>query len=453
MIKVHERTPAQQRNAENWALPDALREGTKGMRYAGKEYLPQFPKESDKAYQARLDSSFLYPAYDEAVTSLAGRVFKNPIDVKTNIDILQQIVEDADMMGNNVTQFFSSVFETAIDKGMGLVLVEFPDVPEVEQGVVRTRADDLAQETRPYFVEIKPGSLLGWQYEGDRLVQVRYMETIEEKDGAFGSELVEQIRVVYPDRWEKYRKTDVRKEDWVLYEQGLRSVNKITLCVCYTKKVGELQSQPPLESLAYKNLEHWQSSSDQRNILHVARVPILFGSGWTEPDPNSPVKQEVGANTFITQSQPDARLEFVEHSGAAIEAGANDLEKIEQQMKFLAKEPAIARTGQETATGRALDQSQSDSTLQAWAKALQNCANCAFEDAALWVGIESDAEVSVNEDVSISLDANSEMQQITEWNFAGKITDETLLQEAKRRGILHEDVDVLSEISNSSDVL
>jgi len=35
-----------------------------------------------------------------------------------------------------------------------------------------------------------------------------------------------------------------------------------------------MQAKPPLLDLAWLNVEHWQSASDQSNILHVARVPI-----------------------------------------------------------------------------------------------------------------------------------------------------------------------------------
>jgi hypothetical protein len=37
----------------------------------------------------------------------------------------------------------------------------------------------------------------------------------------------------------------------------------------------------PLRDLAYLNVKHWQSQSDQDTILHVARVPILAISAGT----------------------------------------------------------------------------------------------------------------------------------------------------------------------------
>jgi hypothetical protein len=40
----------------------------------------------------------------------------------------------------------------------------------------------------------------------------------------------------------------------------------------------------PLRDLAYLNVKHWQSQSDQDTILHVARVPILALIGGDETD-------------------------------------------------------------------------------------------------------------------------------------------------------------------------
>lgn len=37
--------------------------------------------------------------------------------------------------------------------------------------------------------------------------------------------------------------------------------------------------KPPLIELAHLNVKHWQSQSDQDNILHVIRVPILVRIG------------------------------------------------------------------------------------------------------------------------------------------------------------------------------
>ena len=43
-----------------------------------------------------------------------------------------------------------------------------------------------------------------------------------------------------------------------------------------------MRGSPPLLNLALLNIKHWQSQSEQDNILHVARVPILSVYGLAE---------------------------------------------------------------------------------------------------------------------------------------------------------------------------
>ena len=74
-------------------------------------------------------------------------------------------------------------------------------------------------------------------------------------------------------------------------------------------QVGEL----PLLDLAWLNIAHWQSSSDQRHVLTVARFPMLAGSGVPE---NTNVV--VGPDRMLTTPNADGKFYYVEHTGAAI---------------------------------------------------------------------------------------------------------------------------------------
>ena len=110
----------------------------------------------------------------------------------------------------------------------------------------------------------------------------------------------------------------------------MRGINAIPVAPVYLNQTGFMCGSPPLMDLADLNITHWQSSSDQRNILHVARVPILFASGVAED-----IELVVGANAFMRASDPQARLEYVEHSGAAITSGKDDLKVLEFQMQAM----------------------------------------------------------------------------------------------------------------------
>jgi len=125
-----------------------------------------------------------------------------------------------------------------------------------------------------------------------------------------------------------------------------------------------MTAEPALLDLANLNIAHWQSDSDQRNILHVARVPILFAAGLG--DSEAPIKKlNIGATTFIN-GQIGSDLKYVEHSGKGIEAGRQDLQDLEQRMAQMGLNMLVkgaGRSGSATATARVLDQSEADSPL------------------------------------------------------------------------------------------
>jgi hypothetical protein len=100
---------------------------------------------------------------------------------------------------------------------------------------------------------------------------------------------------------------------------------------------------PPLLDLAFLNVKHWQSQSDQDNILHVARVPILAIIGADEDD-----QIKIGQQAVKVPLNGD--IKFVEHTGKAIEAGHDSLEKLELQMIQTGAELLVMKPGQRTAT-------------------------------------------------------------------------------------------------------
>jgi hypothetical protein len=199
-----------------------------------------------------------------------------------------------------------------------------------------------------------------------------------------------------------------------------------------------MRSEPPLLDLAYKNVEHWQSSSDQKNILHVARVPILFGKGFMSGDG----QVEIGSSQMIVQPDEKADLKYVEHSGAAIESGQKDLDIIEQQMLALSLEPMIQRTGNITATARALDEAEANSSLQAWALRMQDALDNALSFMDRWAGYSDGARVDVNTSYGLTLDKTDDVKALIQLRSLRQISRHTLMTELKRRGTLDDEYDL-----------
>lgn len=444
-LKVNEQTDIVKAMAEAWCLTTDLMGGTSAMRKAGELYLPRWPDEDQKDYRDRLSASTLFPAFGETVEALAAKPFSKPITVGD--DVPPKIVEllpNIDMEGRNLHNFAHDVMLQVMGPGLAGILV---DVPVRGEGV-RTQADEAKAGIRPYWVQVKAGQILGWVAErvsGEwQLTQLRIMECIEEKDGEFGTRSVEQVRVLARGAWATYRKVE-NASDWVVHESGTTTLDAIPFAPAYGKRTGFMTSKPPLLEVAHLNVKHWQSQSDQDNILRMARVPILAMIGVDSRVDKSgnplPVKLSIGANSINTLPN-GADLKFVEHTGAAIEAGQKSIDALENQMRqagaeFLVLEQRVEKSATQTAS----EDSVSMCKLQRIANGLEDAIALALQFTADFLKAGDGGTVKLFSDYGAQNAAEASLQILLNAASAGKISDETFRAELKRRGTLSPDVD------------
>lgn len=437
--RIEEPTQSYLRMSDGWDLPRTLMGGTREMRKAGRKYLPQWPKEDDESYRIRLHQSFLFNAFRKTIQGMVGRVFSKPVHFSG--DVPEEIVamaENIDLTGRHINSFARDVFEDGITYGLSHILVEMPSQR------AQTLAEERAMNIRPYWVHVKAEELIGWRatmVDGYyMLTQVRIKEQYLAEAGQYGERIVDRVRILYPGRYEIW--DAVNSNEYAMVESGETSLPYIPLVTFYAAREGHMLARPPLQDLADKNLEHWQSASDQRHILHVARVPLLFGAGL----PDDFGTANIGPNVLI--SAPDgADLKFVEHSGASIGAGERDLEKIERQMEALAMQAMLDKPGTRTATERTIDEATSISELQAMAFNLQDALEQAMMITADYMGMGEDAggQVVVNRDVGISARDVADLQILQQARVSGDISREVFWAELMRRGVLSDDFDPETE--------
>lgn len=428
------------------ALPRTLMGGTEAMRKAGKTYLPQESAESEAAYKDRLARTFLFNGFKKTVKDMSGKVFTKPVQLGDDVPPkLKGYAENIDLTGQGLNNFAYSVFEAGMVDGISYILVEMPPAQPNA-----TRKDDIDSGRRPYLVKIDACKLLGFKasiIEGRHvLTQVRISEVVTEDDpeDEFAEKAVEQVRVfdrmtdgvVY--RVYQLQEKEGKAAEWVLVETGTTSLKDITLIPFYANRTEYMMGEPVLEDLGFTNEAHWQSSSDQRNILHVARVPILFAKGVGETD-----TFVVGANSFVRVASTDADLKYVEHTGKAIDSGRQDLKDLEFQMQTLGLELLIPKPGGQSATGAVIDQGKINSPLAMMADNLKDALEQALGYMAEYDGMGEDAggSVTVNTDFGLSLRDAAEITAILGAYNAGLISRETAWKELKRRGFLMDDFD------------
>lgn len=453
-------SPAYTAMAERWKLIHDLRGGTAQMRKRSQEWLPREEAESEMSYRARVQRSFLYGALNDTITKLKSKPFSRAVDlaaVEELDEMLRLIEDDADNARCSVTQFASAMFEDALVHGLTHVMVDFAATSGAQ-----TLADERFMALHPYFVHVRADQLIGWQYEVDPrnskpiLTQVRIRTSRTESDGEFGQREVAYIHVWSPTDVQVWRETE--PEQFALVEVKPHTFGKIPLYTVYFKQTGFMTAEPPLEDLAWLNLEHWQSSSEQRNVLHVARVPILYERGAvTSAGPDG--KPRNGAVVISTsrarqtsRAPSEADLQWVEVGGKSIEAGANDLAKIEERMQVLGMQPLVEASAK-TATEIGAGEARTHSSIKAWISALNDGLYEAYYMAAQWIGQELPEKfrVAIWDKFELEARSDSDMMHLLQMRASGDISQKRLLIEAKRRGKFGEDFDVEEELEESNE--
>lgn len=417
--------------SKDWAMIDALMEGTSAMRVAGKAFLPQFPQETDESYKCRLVTATLYPAFKRTVLVNASRPFSRPLklDEKTPQQVIEWS-EDIDLQGNTLAAFSTHSMEACLSKGLHGVLVEYP-----KANGIRTQADEKTAGARPYFVPYRSNSILGWRTSkgsaGLQLSQLRLLEMVDVEDGAYGLKSVEQVRLLEPGKWSTYQKNEKNPDIWDEIESGATTIDFIPFVFFYGVRKAFGVGCSPLRDLAFQNVEHWQNASDQQTILHVARVPILFARRFGD----TPLV--IGAGSVAQSDDPEALLEYVEHTGAAIEAGSKSMLDLEDRMRTTGAELISLKPGFATATEVSSDGEATKSLLQQICENFEESASQALNYMAAWVKAEQTAEVELYKDFGVA--TNSDPAALSGAKNSGAISAQTHFEELQRRDVISQD--------------
>ena len=351
-------------------------------------------------------------------------------------------IENIDGYGTSLDSFARRVVLNSLLYGHSAVLVDFPSTEAAPNLAVERQLG-----LRPYFLEVTASQILGWRKDGDtplaQVNQIRINEYVTEPLGAFGDQVIRQIRVLEQGKWSTWRKGD---KGWAMYQEGTTSLPVIPLAVTYSNKLGELMSKPPLLPVANLNILHSQRQADQQFALHVAAMPILVLKGWDDSDSTI----ALSANSALVMG-PDGDAKYVEPASQSFEAQQNFITELEQQMRSLGISTLFAQTFVgETSEAKAMDRSDSDSMLSVVAQDLENCLQNAIDMAGAYVGMETPL-VSVARDFDLQkLDGPQVAQYLSMWS-QNAISHQTLLEMLQRGEVLPDiDIDEEIELINAS---
>lgn len=418
--------------ADAWKRARALLGGTKAMRTAGEDYLPKFSAEDDDAYKRRLNATVLHAGFAKIIKTMAGLPFGRPVDVGDDMfPRFKGWAEDIDQKGTHIDIFGRRLFAEGLGMGASHILVD------MDATVGATAAADLSR--RPRWRRIRPEDLLDVQtalVDGkERPIYVRIREVRETRVG-FVKKTEIVVREIGSGQWKVWKKAP-KGDEWVVDSAGPYDMPFVTLATFLAgDALSAFTAESPLENCQHLNVTHWQSSSDQRNILTFSRFGMLMVKGMRLRD-----KFAVGPNTLIdVELNGDAKI--VEHTGAAIQAGERDLEKLEQLMEAEGLRLLVRSQGTFTATEARGDDVKEQSELEALARAFGDTLELAASYTADWVNEKAKGSVTVYSDFGIVANALAIKDTVLKLREMGDLSGKDALEELQRAGLLSDALDV-----------
>lgn len=426
--------------ASKWRLPLALWGGTPRMRKEANAWLPQLPDEDDAVYQHRVERSFLFNVYKRTIQSMVGNAFSNNITVSGIPEKLQYLEWNANGQGQSLTEHAAELFEDVLIFGKCHNYVDFPSV-EIQRA---TEAEYRSLGLRPYLARVSPLNLIGWDlsYNNgfENIEHIRILDSEVRINEKYEEEEREIVRLITPDSIQVWGRpfsgvSRAGTGDFELLSEAPNSLGYVPIATGYANKRGTFLADPTLEDLAWLNLQHFQSASDQNNILHITRVPFLLGRGFKEQDVDNIT---ISANNMIISDNKDADIKFVEHTGTSMQAGRQHGQDLKDEMKQSGAEILFSKSvARQTATSRKIDQQEALSVAQISLRSIEQMLEQNYLVAGDWLDIEEEFSPTVNigADLQLADDPNPIQGFISLAEHFG-MKPEIALEEAKRRGLL-----------------
>jgi hypothetical protein len=419
----------------DWGVMAAVTRGTNYIRDLSETYLPQEPREDEDAYRTRVDRSVLSPYTSRLIETAAGAILRKPIQIEGD-PYWQQLAEDIDGLGSSINEYALRALVSSLTYGHSAILVDYPAAAGA-----RNLAEERAQGRRPYFVHVDAPQIWGWRKETgtNRLLQVRIHDYDVRPLNEFGEEQVEEMRVIYPGKYDLY----TLGQDVVEFSAtGGYSLDEIPLVPIYSNRRGLLISQPPLLDIANLNITHYQRQADLIHALHIAAMPTLVLEGWDDTTGSS----TMGVNYAIAM-QPGNKAYYVQADATSFDAQMNELESLASQMSTLGVTKLFGQKFvAESAEAKRIDQAQSNSVLSILSQELESCLNQAFAFAARYVGLEPPT-IIVDRDFDYYRLIGQDVSVLAQLNEMGKISNTTLLEVLRRGEILPDTLDVAAEVT------
>ena len=338
--------PVYNENVSRWEF--FLRSYMGGDEYKNGQYLTHYINEDKKEYARRLDLTPIDNHCRNIVHIYSSYLWRvPPVRNFNSIDgnpLLQYFLQDADLEGRSFNAFMKEAQIWASVYGHVWVML---DKPKSNAG---TRAEELAQEIRPYVNLFTPENVLDWHYERTasgrfELVYLKLRESVIREDN---NEIESTIRVWTPMMIELYQVKNGKEV--MLLEQMENPLGKIpAVFIPSQRSVVRGLGISDLTDIATMQKAIYQENSEIEQLIRISNHPTLVKTTGTDAS--------AGAGSVVNMPDdldPNLKPYQIQPSGSNLDAIRASITDKVNAINRMAHMGAIRGTEAVTASGIAL---------------------------------------------------------------------------------------------------
>lgn len=390
--------------------------------YSGnvQNYIPRLTGQSNSEYARYVERAAYLNVVKRTAGALTGVMLRKPYT--TNVE-----TEDIMVGGNiNFDEFLSETITTLLISGRLGLLVDYDD-----------------NEQLPYITTYENSNITNWRdndYGQFVIINEDYYRP-DPKD-PYEVELVQCYRElvmldgVYTVRvWEQDRKEWKVTEEYEPQARG-QKLEDIPFVFVNTKCTTSEVTDPILFNMSQINIGHFRTNVDVEHAAHFTALPQPYLSGdLQESQSNLPI------GTYeVWQLTEGSTVGYLEFSGKGITSLQEIMAHKEEQMVDIGSRLLSGKKGVESVEALRIRQGSEVTTLVQLANVLDSAMIQILECYYKWMGQEVEVEFEMNKDFVPSKIPPEELRALLEAVVAGKISNETFLDNL-REGEIVDDVD------------
>jgi len=366
---IEQEHPDYTARARMWRRYRDIYAGGEQFRLNAAEYLVRRLKEPADVYQERLGRAFYENYVGSIVDWYAATLMREEpvIDLTEGSapsrDFFGKFVQNCDLRGTTLTQFFRQQLTEALVCGKSYAVVDFPRTA----GEVRSRAEeDALGRSRAYLMSYNAEEVINWSYDDRGEMEWVVIRTSWLKqDGVKSLGWKRQTRWIYYDR-ENYEIYE-RDKDIELVERGRHGFAGIGRVPVYELRVSDgLWLTNKAASL---QLEHFNKSNALAWALTMGlfAMPVIYSDKeWS---------QVVGESYYIQMGQQD-RFGWAEPDGKVYRIAADNLDRLKDEIyrvSYLMQQAGDSGGAMQSGLSKQWDFAVTQEILSAYGDVVKDC--------------------------------------------------------------------------------